>query len=424
MKVDKLTLPFVKTITPPAKKQVFYFDKSFPRFCLCVYPSGRKTFMVKYQNEYGKPRWLKVGTFPIMTLEDARSAASELLHRVDKDKEDPAKTKKDKKNAKTVAELCDWYLEEGVGHKKQSTIKIDRSRIERHIKPLIGDEPIESITRGKIESMMFDIIKGDKISRCEKTSNLRGKSIVTGGKTAASRTIQLLGAIFKFAKNRDLIQNDNPAHGIRLPENNIKDTFLSLNDIATLGRVLNDPKNTAIYKIPINAIKLIALTGCRKSEITALRWEYVDFENQCFRFPDTKTGKQNRPFGIKAKDLLQEIQQSKTNEWVFPSTIGTTHIDGLLRIFKRLQQSTDENGNIVFDKPDVDLHTLRHTFATIANDIHGFGELTIAGLLGHKLARKSVTHRYTHLVDKSLVHAADMVSTTIFNALNGNDNAI
>lgn len=148
MKVDKLTLPFVKTITPPAKKQVFYFDKSFPRFCLCVYPSGRKTFMVKYQNEYGKPRWLKVGTFPIMTLEDARSAASELLHRVDKDKEDPAKTKKDKKNAKTVAELCDWYLEEGVGHKKQSTIKIDRSRIERHIKPLIGDEPIESITRG------------------------------------------------------------------------------------------------------------------------------------------------------------------------------------------------------------------------------------------------------------------------------------
>lgn len=418
MKVDKLTLSFVKAIMPPAKKQVFYFDKSFPRFCLCVYPSGRKTFMVKYQNEYGKPRWLKVGSFPVMTLEDARSVASDLLHRVDKNKEDPAKTKKDKKNAKTVAELCDWYLEEGVSHKKQSTVKIDRSRIERHIKPLIGKEPIESITRGKIESVMVDIIKGNKIYRSEKTGRLRGKSIVRGGNTAASRTIQLLGAIFQFAKNRDLIKGDNPAHGIRLPENNIKNTFLTLGDISNLGKVLNNPKAISLYKVPINAIKLILLTGCRKSEIITLRWEYIDWENQCFNFPDTKTGKQTRAFGAAAKHLLQEIKNENTSAWVFPSKTQDIHLDGLLRIFKKLQTFTDDKGVLLFNKPEVELHTLRHTFATIANDVHGFGELTIAGLLGHRLARRSVTHRYTHLVDKSIVLAADAVSITINNALN------
>ena len=58
MPVEKLTLPFLKNVKLPIDKQVFYFDESMPRFGVSVFPSGRKTFFIKYQNEYGKPKWL------------------------------------------------------------------------------------------------------------------------------------------------------------------------------------------------------------------------------------------------------------------------------------------------------------------------------------------------------------------------------
>ena len=44
-----------------------------------------------------------------------------------------------------------------------------------------------------------------------------------------------------------------------------------------------------------------------------------------------------------------------------------------------------------------------------------YNELTIAGLLGHKLG--GVTNRYSHNVDKSLVFAADKISLCIEHAL-------
>ena len=66
-------------------------------------------------------------------------------------------------------------MREGVAHKKQSTLKIDKGRIERHIKPLIGEKRVKELTRGDIETMMYDIQKGDKIFVDEKTKS-RGRT--------------------------------------------------------------------------------------------------------------------------------------------------------------------------------------------------------------------------------------------------------
>jgi integrase len=59
---------------------------------------------------------------------------------------------------------------------------------------------------------------------------------------------------------------------------------------------------------------------------------------------------------------------------------------------------------------DVTAHTLRHSFASVAADL-GISELVIAGLLGHRLG--SVTARYAHAADTTLIAAAERVAAEV-----------
>ena len=79
---------------------------------------------------------------------------------------------------------------------------------------------------------------------------------------------------------------------IDTPKSQPRKVFLTLNEIHLLGKILRDPTWETLHKSQCDLIRLILLTGCRKSEITTLKWEYVDFEKQIFHFPDTKTGQQ------------------------------------------------------------------------------------------------------------------------------------
>ena len=65
---------------------------------------------------------------------------------------------------------------------------------------------------------------------------------------------------------------------------------------------------------------------------------------------------------------------------------------------------------------DITPHVLRHSFASIANDL-GFTEVTIAALVGH--AKGSVTSKYIHTLDTALIMAADTISGYIEGLLDG-----
>ena len=67
------------------------------------------------------------------------------------DGKDPAAIKGAKKQALTIAELCNLYLAEGVSHKKPLTIKADRGRIEWHVNPFSGGS-VWTPLRGPISS--------------------------------------------------------------------------------------------------------------------------------------------------------------------------------------------------------------------------------------------------------------------------------
>lgn len=417
--MPKLSKSFINQIKDLSYPDKTFTDDEIKKLAIRI-QGNKKSWILTYRMN-GKQEKMTLGSIFERTPEDVRTEAIELLDMINKGIS-PKDHRNQARNILNISELCDLYMAEGVTHKKESTLKIDKGRITHHIKPLIGNIRLSELNTGDIERMMIKIMNGD-IKSAQEQCKKRGRSRVTGGKEAANRTVQLLSAILNFARHRELIDK-NPAKFVKRPKTPAKETFLDPQDIKHLGTILKHP----LYcdkKEAINAIKLLLLTGCRKNEILSLRWDFIDFDNQCFRFPDTKTGKQNRVFGIAALRLLKEIKSKNKSPWVFPATKGEGHYVGLPKIFTKICFSKLMNdcadSVTTFSQPNIKLHSLRHTFASISN-LLGYNDFTIAGMLGHHI--KTTTARYSHNVDSALILAANHVSEYINNLLEEYDNEL
>jgi integrase len=124
----------------------------------------------------------------------------------------------------------------------------------------------------------------------------------------------------------------------------------------------------------------------------------VDVKARQLRLASTKEGYSVRPLGQAAVDLLESLPRHVKSQTVIASGAEGTSYVGLGVAWRRIVKRSKLNG--------VSLHTLRHSFATTANTL-GFSEPTIAAMLGH--SRGTMTSRYVHVVDDTLLAAADRV---------------
>jgi integrase len=281
---------------------------------------------------------------------------------------------------------------------------VDRSRIGRHVKPLLGRRTVRSLTPEDIEKMQLDIAAG-RTAR-ERPEGRGG--VTSGGRGVAARTVGMLGTILELARRRRLI-DANPARGIaRLPEGRQR-RFLDLTEIRRLGATMREAQAEGFEnRTGSSAIRFLLLTGLRRNEALGLPWEWVDTGARCIRFGDSKSGAQLRPIGAAAVALLESLPHTNGAPFVFPADRGAGHFIGLPRVLARMCARAGLAG--------VTVHVLRHSFAAAAAEM-GFSELTIAGLLGHSVP--GVTARYAHVPDRALVAAADQVSKRIDRALAG-----
>lgn len=403
---QKLTQATVAGFEPPPKGDFTVFDSDLPGFGVRVWWTGTKTFVAMYRNANGRLRRYSLGKYGKLTVSEARKEAMAILGDASKG-QDPLTTKLEKRKQMSVAELCDQYLADADagrisyrGKVKQPvTIYMDRGRINRHIKPLIGHRSITELSRAHVEKMMFDIRDG-KTAKTEKTKP-RGKARITGGQGTATMAVKLVSAICNYAIRKELMDR-NPAQGIERPADGKRTRFLNQDEYGRLGEAIIGAAQQGINLIALNAIKGLALTGCRRGEILSLEREAVSIEAHGLQFHKTKTGAQLRPCGQLALDHFTTVMAGHSSSWVFPR-VGSE--GPLVNIRKPMTVVCDLAG---FD--DVTPHTLRHAYATVAHEL-GYSELTIAGLLGH--SAHSVTSRYAHHVDSALASAADEVSATI-----------
>ena len=298
-----------------------------------------------------------------------------------------------------MEELCDDYLAEGCGAQKSSTVTIDRSRIERHIKPLLGHMSVRSVTIADVKKFMQDVKNGK--TACDVRTGPRGRAIVKGGRGAASKCVALLGAIYEYAIENGRMK-ENPAHGIDRPKDRKNERYLSLDELSRLGQTLADAHQDGVNPSAIAALRLLALTGCRRGEILALRWSDVDFEHSCLRLPDSKTGQKVVWLGAPALELLSSLPRYEGNEYAFPGDKEEEHFVGLQKVWEGIRERAD--------LPGVRIHDLRHSFAA-AGASGGDSLLIIGALLGHK--DQKTTQRYAHLADAPVRRAAERISVQI-----------
>ena len=121
----------------------------------------------------------------------------------------------------------------------------------------------------------------------------------TGGRAVASRTIGMLSTILELARKHKMVEQNVARDVRRFPD--VKRTrYLSVEEIVRFGTAMREAEHEGWKASAFGAIKALLLTGCRKSEILALPWAWLDPTARCIRFADTKTGPQIRPLGSSA----------------------------------------------------------------------------------------------------------------------------
>lgn len=421
----RISKEFVDALT--CDKDHVYFDARLTGFGIRTKPNGRKTYVIQYRNSAGQTRKVQIGQHGALTAEEARKKAKVLLGRV-ADGEDPAAEKTEDRLAETVKELCEAYIAavelgikdprravirgKGGRPKKASTLAEDKSRINRHIIPLLGKEKVRDLKPKDISKFQHNVTVG-KTATTEKDDKVkkRGSVRVAGGAGIASRTVGLLGGILTYAMSQGII-DANPCRGVKRPPDGKRKIRLNAEQYRALGEALRAAEDAGESWQATDAIWTLALTGCRKNEVIKLQPQEVDTDGNALRLIDTKENESIRPLGRAALQVLK--RRIGNAPYVFNSERNAEQPYGGLpgawtRIMKRIPS------NVVM--PALTLHGLRHAYASSAGDL-GYGMPTIKAMIGHGSA-SNVTEGYVHHLDEALIAAADRVSAHIFNMMKG-----
>ena len=406
MAVGNVTQRAVDQLEGDADRDVFLWDEALSGFGVRVFKStGRKAYVAHWKRD-GRTRQITLGSHPTLKAEAARRKALTALAAVAAG-QDPAAERDAAKASPTIADVCAAWLKLGTGPagkaKQASTLSMDRSRIEGHVKPTIGKIRVRDLTAADVRRMVIAIENGET-SLDAKGAKARSRRIVKGGPGVAHRTLRMVKAILAHAVREKLIAT-NPAANVHGGAENERERFLDAKEAVRLARAL-----AAAERVPgipwqaVAAIRLILASGLRRDEALALRWDAVDFKARRVVLSETKTGRSVRPLSKAAVAVLQRVKVLKlSGPFVFPASRGEGRFVGLQKPWARIRKAAL--------LPDVHIHDLRHSFGA-ALAMSGAGLLATGRILGHAKARS--TERYAHFTGDHLAEVADAAAEKVF----------
>ncbi len=376
-----LTPRLARESTPGARDTIL-FDKTLPGFGLRIHPSGRKVWIVQARIE-GRSRRIVIARHAEMELAEARRRAREILVRI-RAGENPADDIRHEKETLTLREFSDEYLRRCDPNWKPSGRKTVCNYIKSRILPAFGRMPLDRIGPEDVAAW-FDEASRDRPG-------------------AANRAFEILRAMMFRAEEWGLRERgSNPCLGIiKNPRNRIA-RFLDMDELARLGRALDARESR--WPEAVAAIRLLALTGCRRSEVLNLRWR--DIGRDAINLPDSKTGPRTVPLGAAARAHIAGLTgDRKADCYLFPAHAEGRSAYSLINCWRTVCADAGVGG--------LRLHDLRHTAASLAV-MSGESLLLVGKLLGHR--RPRTTAGYAHLADGHLVEAAEKVGYIIAAAM-------
>lgn len=423
--MPKLTKLLVES-TKAEKKDLILWDSELKGFGLRVKPSGVKTFVVQYRTGKGR-KWptkrVTIGQFGPLTIEQARKSAREQLASVILGG-DPRAERNAAAQALTVGELCDEYFRAAtVGslvtrrgkQKASSTLAIDWSRINRHIKPLLGSKRARDLTTTDVRKMFEAVAAGD--TRVDEvTGRKRGRAIVTGGKGTAKKAVTLLRAILTFGVRENHVAK-NVAAEVPLPADGRRYVESPEQLFRDLGEALAAAESRGETWQAVAIVRLLALTGMRRDEAVSLDWSEVDFSLPALRLRDSKTGDSVRPLGNDAFRLLYDLSIATHAPRPLIGPVFSAprresgSYGGLPGAWERIKKSPDLDADTLRRLAPYSPHHFRHAVVTFANRL-GFSDATAGKIVGHK-AEGSTARYISFGMDEVLFSAADRLVSQI-----------
>lgn len=401
-----------------APKRYDIWDSQVSGFGVRIGLTGIKTFVVRYRAEGGgrnaPKRYVTVGRYGALTVEQARKKAKELLAAVTVGN-DPAAERNAKRMEMKISALIDLYEEEGcyiqrgkrLGEPmKERTKTYTIARLRHHVVPLLGTKRVTEVRAGDIERFFRDVAAGKSAS--DEKLGQRRRIIVRGGDGAARKVFRDLSAVFSFAVRRSIVPANPCEKAVVKKSDNQKTRFLSLAEVQRLGEACDLLEAEGVNVKALNIARLWVLTGCRRQEITELKWSEVDFDRGLLILADSKTGRSIRPLANAALALLKSIDRIEDSEFVFPADRGEGFFQGTKTIWPKIVKKAGLEG--------VTPHTLRHTMGAIATSTGEALALTGA-ILGHSNMRSTMI--YAHVEMDPSRKAANRVGKRIADALSG-----
>ncbi len=346
------------------------------------YRRGTITYIYKKRVQ-GQQVWITIGRHGSpWTPETARKkatvlaadAASGINH---------SELKRAQKAKLTFGEVADKFLDLHAKKIKPSTARAYADLIRLYLKPAFATIKIDALTR-------------DQIARAHTSWSKTPRS--------ANHALAVLSKIMSWSEDHGYVPGSfNPCRRIDKYKENSRERYLKTSEISGLLSVLDELDRTGEETPYVTAaIRLLLLTGARLSEITNLKWDYVDFESATLWLPDSKTGKKAIRLNAQAMAILSAIPRETNNPYVIVGDVAGHHLINLQKPWRRIRKRAGIE--------DVRIHDLRHSFASIA--INAGASLPMVGkLLGH--ARPETTARYAHLADDPLRQLNDQIGNAI-----------
>ena len=355
----------------PREREYTVWDNHLVGLGVRVRPTGGRSYVL-LEDTGGRSRRLSLGPVSLKT-------AAEVRRECHARKAEPEATCAPRRVAPLFRDFVEgaWREAHFDGYKPSTKMAV-QSLLDRQLLPAFGSKPLDRITLAHI-TRWFD----------------RFSWTAPGN---ANHALDLLTQIINFAIARGHLET-NTARAVKRNRRPVLTRFLSREEISRLHRVL-DRQTRHSRREQADIIRLLLLTGCRRSEILRLRWSEVDRDRLVLA--DGKTGPRIVALNTPARRILERRPRGES-PFVFPSPSDPARPRSRnLAFWYRARREACIEG--------VRLHDLRHTHASHAV-MNGVPVPVVSRLLGHSDVR--TTLRYAHLGDREIEQAAERVGQAI-----------
>ncbi len=368
----RMTDTEVRNLKPKAQRYEVWEDGR-TGFGVRVSPRGRRTFQFMYLH-HGKGRRMALGVYGQITLADARVLHAEAKKALTEGRDPAAETveqRRAERDAETVADLVELYLEKWARPRKRSAAEDERI-LRKEVIPTWGNLKAQDVRRKDVIALLDSIVE-------------RGAPI------GANRTLACIRRMFSWAVERDVL-DASPCVSIKAPApENQRDRALSDDEIATFWHGLDGADMSETTRL---ALRLQLATAQRRGEVANAEWSEFDRDNALWVIPAAKAKNNEQhvvPLSPLAINLLDAIKANAGgSSYLFPSPVGDKPITPS-SVSHALRNNRREIG-----VTDLRPHDLRRTAATRMAAL-GIDRLVLSKILNH-VDRSTTgiydTHRY------------------------------